>query len=358
MREFNISKLINKKLNVALTYNLRPDENFVTENLSLYSKNSSLNDAFAEWDSKETIFAIRDALEKYHKVTMIESNADAFEQFRKNNLDIVFNVSENTNGISREAQIPAMLDMLNIPYTGSDPLTLASCLDKARTKEILTYHNIPNPRFIVGNDIIDKDVELDYPLILKPIGEGSSKGIFNSSLIKNFDELKEQAKQIIKKYNQPIIVEEYLPGKEFTVAILGNNSEAQVLPIIEMNFDTLPDDVNPIYSFEAKWVFDTKENQLDLYSCPANITNELKTQIENTCLAAYNALRCRDWSRIDVRLDKYGVPNIIEINPLPGVLPDPKENSCFPKASRAAGMNYEELINTVLYHASKRNNLI
>ena len=353
MREFNISKLINKKLNVALTYNLRPNENFVSENLSLFSNSSSLNDTYAEWDSEETIFAIKDALEKYHNVSMIESNADAFEKFRKNNLDIVFNVSENANGISREAQIPAMLDMLNIPYTGSDPLTLASCLDKARTKEILKYHKIPTPNFtVIDDNDFDCDTNLNYPLILKPIGEGSSKGIFNSSLVNNYKELKEQAEQLIKKYHQPFILEEYLPGKEFTVAIIGNNSGTQVLPIIEMNFDSLPEDVNPIYSFEAKWVFDTKENQLDLYSCPANISVELENEIKTNCLRAYNTLRCRDWSRIDVRLDKDGVPNIIEINPLPGVLPDPKENSCFPKAARAAGMNYEELINTVLYHAS------
>ncbi|MGD8777975.1 MAG: ATP-grasp domain-containing protein [Ignavibacteria bacterium] len=290
---------------------------------------------------------------------MIESNADAFEKFRKNNLDIVFNFSENANGISREAQIPAMLDMLNIPYTGSDPLTLTSCLDKARTKEILTYHKIPTPNFIIieGHNL-DSDVSLNYPLILKPIGEGSSKGIFNSSLINNFEELKKQTELMLKKYNQAFILEEYLPGREFTVALIGNKDETEVLPIIELNFNSLPKEVNPIYSFEAKWIFDTKENQLDLYTCPSNIDSELENKIKNTSLAAYKALRCKDWSRIDIRLDINGIPNIIEINPLPGVLPDPKDNSCFPKAARVAGMNYDELINSVLYHASKRYNLI
>ncbi|KAB2842352.1 MAG: D-alanine--D-alanine ligase, partial [Melioribacteraceae bacterium] len=160
------------------------------------------------------------------------------------------------------------------------------------------------------------------------------------------------------EYNQPCLVEEYLPGREFTVALLGNGNETQVLPIIEINFEGLPDNMHPVYSFEAKWILDTRENPMDIYTCPAKIDEELKRKINELALKSYNILRCRDWSRLDVRLDKNGEPNIIEINPLPGILPDPKDNSCFPKAARTAGIEYDDLINRVLYYGAKRQNLI
>jgi len=154
------------------------------------------------------------------------------------------------------------------------------------------------------------------------------------------------------------LVEEFLQGREFTVAILGNGNEAEVLPIVEISYNDFPKDFVPIYSYEAKWILDTKENPLDVFSCPAKIDLQLEKQISGVALKAYNALRCKDWSRIDVRLDKNNEPNIIEINPLPGILPDPDENSCFPKAARTKGLNYEEMINKVLYVAAKRYKLI
>jgi D-alanine-D-alanine ligase len=263
------------------------------------------------------------------------------------------------NGISRESQVPAMLDLLSIPYTASDPLTLATCLHKGRTKEILTYHGIPNSKFAMF-DTMDQFLSagLEFPLVVKPNGEGSSKGIFNDSLIHDKASVNGAIDKMLENYDNSLIAEEYLPGKEFTVAVMGNGNEAEVLPIIEMNFDALPEDVNHIYSYEAKWIFDSPEHQLDLYSCPAEISEELKVKIENTVLAAYKVLNCKDWSRIDVRLDKEGNPNIIEVNPLPGILPDPKNNSCFPKAARMAGLTYEEMINNVLYYALKRYKMI
>ncbi|MBU2493820.1 MAG: ATP-grasp domain-containing protein [Bacteroidetes bacterium] len=307
----------------------------------------------------ETINAVKTALEIYHDVIMIEANADAFEKLRNADIDIVFNIAENENGISREAQIPAIMDMLKIPYTGSDPLTLAICLDKSRTKEILSYYGIKTPKFLLIQSIDDlQNFSIDFPVFVKPVAEGSSKGIFNSSYVSNFNELEYESKKYLTEYNQPCLVEEYLPGREFTVAMLGNGNEAQVLPIIELNFEDLPDNMHPIYSFEAKWILDTKENPMDIYTCPAKIDEELRTKINELAHKSYNILRCKDWSRLDVRLDKYGEPNIIEINPLPGILPDPKDNSCFPKAARSAGIEYDELINRVLYYGAKRHNLL
>ena len=140
--------------------------------------------------------------------------------------------------------------------------------------------------------------------------------------------------------------------------VLGNGDEAEVLPIIEIRYEDFPEDVVPLYSYEAKWILDTKENNFDVFECPAKIDSKLEDKIKETVLRTYNVLRCKDWSRIDVRLDKNGIPNIIEINPLPGIMPDPNENSSFPKAARAAGMNYNQMIQRVLYSASKRYNLL
>jgi len=146
--------------------------------------------------------------------------------------DIVFNIAEGWNGVSREAQIPAMLEMLGIPYTGSDALTLAICLDKSRTKEILSFHNIPTPKFSVIESLSNLlPLRPDFPCIVKPLNEGSSKGIFNASLVQNERKLREQVENILRTYQEPVIVEEFLPGREFTVAMLGNGTGVQVLPV-------------------------------------------------------------------------------------------------------------------------------
>ncbi|RJP60765.1 MAG: ATP-grasp domain-containing protein [Ignavibacteriales bacterium] len=350
-----------KKFNVALTYNVKPDSTskVLQDSSQSYLQSDETLDRYAEWDTYETIYAIRDALTAHHNVTLIEANEDAYEKFRKLKPEIVFNVAEGANGISREAQIPAILDMLQIPYTGSDPLTLSLCLDKSRTKEVLTYHGIRNSKFIVShgeNGFAGK--ELKFPLMIKPIGEGSSKGIFNSSFVNDHATLEKTLAENVNKYNQPFIVEEYLPGREFTVAVLGNGREARTLPIVEMNFNELPKDMVPIYSYEAKWILDTRENPLDIFSCPADINKELERKISELVLKTYSVLNCKDWSRIDVRLDAEGEPNIIEVNPLPGVLPDPQDNSCYPKAARTAGLDYQQMINEVLLAAAKRYGLI
>lgn len=295
----------------------------------------------------------------YHDVVLVDANEDAYNNFIKTKPDIVFNIAEGANGISRESQIPAMLDLLQIPYTASDPLTLATCLNKARTKEILSYYKIPNTKFKVINTKEDlKDAGLEYPLIVKPISEGSSKGIFNSSLLTSYDGLNGNLDDRIANYKQSLIAEEYLPGREFTVAVMGNDDDAEIFPIVEINFNALPEDVHPIYSYEAKWILDGPDHQIEMYNCPADLTDELEEKIRKVVLDSYKVLNCKDWARIDVRLDANDEPNIIEVNPLPGILPDPKNNSCYPKAARVGGLAYSEMINNVLYFALKRYKLI
>jgi D-alanine-D-alanine ligase len=268
--------------------------------------------------------------------------------------DIVFNIAEGACGPCREGHVPSILEYLNMPYTASDPLTLNICLDKSRTKEILAFHGLPTARFRV---VSEKDFSfntLHYPLMVKPLYEGSSIGIWDNSLAKTRNEMRERVTWLLDRFNEPALVEEYLGGREFTVAILGNGAEARVLPIVEIKFDSLPEGVNPIYSYEAKWIWDRSANPLQIFECPAELDPQLQSEIERICLQAFRVLRCRDWCRIDVRLDAANRPHILELNPLPGILPNPEDNSCFPKAARAAGLTYNQLINTVLDTACKR----
>ncbi|MBM3308732.1 MAG: ATP-grasp domain-containing protein [Candidatus Altiarchaeales archaeon] len=312
-------------------------------------------DFYAEFDEPATINAIRDAIASGgHRVVMMEAKEDIFEKIKSNSVDIIFNIAEGIRGESRESQVPIICEMFGVPYSGSGPLTLALTLDKAKTKEILLYNKIPTPKFQVFKTGKEKLINiLKFPLIVKPIREGSSKGIRDNSVVKNKKELYERINETLSLYSQPVLVEQFLSGREFTVAIIGNKNP-WVLPIVEVLFDDLPPGVNKIDSYEAKWVWDDPKKPLDCLVCPARITKKMEKTIREISLKAYNALDCRDWARLDLRLDLKGVPNVLEVNALPGVIPDPKCNSRFPKAARTAGLGYNEMILSVLDEAMVR----
>ncbi len=356
-------------MKVGLTYNIRKEiptsesvaeisaAGYIDDNL-LENYPERIDDTYAEWDSRETIEAIRIAIETGgNSCSPVEADINAYEKLSALKPDIVFNVAEGFFGPSRESQIPSMLEMLDIPFTGSDSISTGICHDKSRCKEILSYYRIPNPAFYISDGAILSD-DGDFPKFVKPLHEGSSKGIYNSSVASNINELKKEIERINDVYHQPALVENYIPGKEFTVAMLGNGNDVRVLPIVEINLDEVPEGFNKIYSYEVKWFFDTRENKLDIFRCPADIDELTYKSIEDVCKKTFNVLRLRDWCRIDIRLDKDGVPNVIEINPLPGILPNPDDNSCFPKAARMAGMNYNQMINEVLNQSIKRYNLL
>lgn len=359
---YNIKKEIADELTVTGVKENSADEDrnykkFFNDNL-IKNYPERLDDTFAEWDSEETITAVKDALEcGGHEITLVEADKNAYEKLKSLEPEFVFNVAEGYNGSSRESQIPAMLEMLDIPFTGSDSITMGICHDKSRCKEIMTYYGIPNSKFFITDAIHKIDGKISFPKFVKPLHEGSSKGIYNSSVVNNASELRNEIIRIRDCYSQPSLVEDYLDGKEFTVAMIGNGDKVRVLPIIEINLDSVPDGFNKIYSYEVKWFFDTRENNLDIFKCPADIHPDLYLNIENICKAAYKFLRIRDWARIDVRLDKDNVPNIVEVNPLPGILPNPADNSCFPKAAREVGIDYNSMINLVLNEAINRTNI-
>jgi D-alanine-D-alanine ligase len=186
------------------------------------------------------------------------------------------------------------------------------------------------------------------------VHEGSSKGITQRNVCGDYAELREQVHYLLQRYREPVLVEAFLPGEEFTVAIMGNGPDLSVLPTISMRFDALPAGSVPIFGFEAKWIWDTRDHPLGIYECPARIDTGLQEALENVALRTYAALGCRDWGRIDLRLDERGVPNVMEVNPLPGIAPDPNDHSCFPMAARAAGISYEELMQRALLLAAQR----
>ena len=320
------------------------------------------DDEYAEWDSAETIDAVARALARHGEVIRLEARDDFPERLRAERPDIVFNIAEGLRGPNREAHVPAICEFYGVPYSGSDPFTLALCLDKARTKEILRANGVPTADWALAHSASDVERIVargwSYPLFAKPVHEGSSKGITERNVAADAEALRAIVVELLERYDQPVLVETFLPGAEFTCGVLGNGSSARVLPIVGMNFESLPAGALPIYGFEAKWLWDRPENPLDIFSCPARIPSELRAEIEDVVLHAYTGLGCRDWSRVDVRLDAAGRANIVEVNPLPGILPDPADNSCLPKAARAAGLDYDALIGAALAAAAARQGVV
>lgn len=337
-------------MRIALTFNIRHHKP------SLKNKKAIEE---AEFDSPETIKGIANALKRLgHKVILIEANESAFFKLKKmkSKIDFVFNIAEGY-GPDREAQIPAVLEMLKIPYLGSKPLTQAICLNKAKTKEILSFYKIPTPKFQLfetGEEKMDRN--LKFPLIVKPNCEGSSKGIFQNSVVKNEKQLRKKIKEIIQNLNQPALVEEFLNGREFTVSLIGNNT-VEVLPPVEIDFSVLPKRFYPMDSYEVKWLIDNPKSNVQTVICPAKIEKKLWQKIKEICLKTKKVLEILDWCRIDLRLDKKGIPNVLEVNQIPGIIPDPKENSRFPLAARAAGYSYEEMLERLIKTALKRYKL-
>lgn len=352
---------MNKAIKVALVYtskkkaqevsaDRRPDECVVDDD--------EPPDLLAEYDTDETISAVASALSTHFHVTRVDGDGTAYQKLGKLKPDLVFNISEGFAGPNRESHIPIFCEVLGLPYTGSDPLTLGICLDKARTKEILSYHGVPNARFLTVDAVtpaVRKQLSrFPMPAIVKPLREGSSMGIRNNSVVKTPAALIRKINEVIRQYHQPALVEEFLTGREFTVGVLGNAPDLEVLPVIEINHSVLPKGANPIYGYEAKWLWDDPANPLPVLLCPPKISASLDKRIRDLVAQAVTVLRVRDWCRVDVRLNSRGVPMIIELNPLPGILPDPKENSALPTAARAAGYSYDELIVRVAKIAARR----
>jgi D-alanine-D-alanine ligase len=330
--------VLKMKLKVGITYNLKKD---------FTRQENQPTDLLEEFDSEETVDAIQRALESEgHEVIKLGGDTGLIDRLRQVPVNIVFNIAEGFHGRNREAHIPALLEFLNIPYTGSDPLTLSLTLDKAMAKRIVMSRDIPTPRFKKVERMEDlDDLDLRYPLFVKLCYEGSSKGIRLDSKILDPRSLREKAGGLLETYGSPLLVEEFVRGPEFTVGILGNEAP-QILGVMQIEVKGKPPEES-IYSLEIKREWEEKVQ----YHCPPSIVPSLLRKVEEVALRSYRALECRDVSRVDIRVGEDQTPYFLEINPLPGLSPVYGDLVIM---ARSMGWDYAELVKTILHHALKR----
>lgn len=323
-------------MRIGVTYDLKSD----------YLALGHSEEDVAEFDSEVTIDAICDALASQgwdvsrigHVKNLVQKLA-AGERW-----DAVFNFCEGLKGISREAQVPAILEAYDIPYVFSDPLTLAVTLDKAMAKRVARDQGVPTPDFAVIEKIADVGkIKLPYPLFLKPVAEGSGKGVNGKSRVTNLNELTCVATDLLKRFAQPVLVETFLPGREFTVGIIGTGDGAEVLGVSEIH--QKDNYVGHGYGFENKNYWEDKVDILEADAASAKAAGEV-------ALAAWRALRCRDGGRIDIRNDEHGKPHFIEVNPLAGLRPD-YSDMCF--IANYRGISHAALIGMIMDAFLKRH---
>ncbi len=313
-----------------------------------------------EYDPPETIEKIKAGVEYAgHEFLFIEADEEAYENLRRLRPDIVFNRAEGVRGESRESHVPAFCEILGIPYVGSGVMTTAICLDKPTTKMILEFHGVKTSPFQVFKEPGEPvHPQLRFPLILKPSHEGSSMGINWDNVVRSEEELKSKLAEMLEAYRQPILVEEFIDGREFTVGVLGNNGPGEapiVLPILEVDFSLFPKELGNVLGQKAKTVFDNSQN----YVCPAKIPEDLRRRLEEVSVRAFRALDIKDWVRFDWRMDPDGELYFLEANPLPGIdyNVDKDELSFYPMMACAAGMDYSEMVKRVLEAAMRRYGL-
>ncbi|HPD96083.1 MAG TPA: ATP-grasp domain-containing protein [Tenuifilaceae bacterium] len=320
---------------IGLTYDLK----------STYLKNGFSQEEVAEFDSESTIEGIEKALHELgfetERIGNVYELVSAISNGKK--WDLVFNIAEGLYGVGREAQVPAILDAYKIPYIFSDPLVLSLTLHKGLTKHVIRDNGIPTAPFVTINTISEvENVELNYPLFVKPAAEGTGKGITNKSLVRSKAELLAIVSELLQKFNQPVLVEEFLPGREFTVGIVGTGSTSYPVGIMEISITDKSADT--IYSMFVK---ENYVNRVE-YTVPEDTVTQ---QCYKVALDAWRVLGCKDAGRVDLRMDKNGVPNFIEVNPLAGLN---YVYSDLPILAYKAGYSYTQLISEIVTSALKR----
>lgn len=318
-----------------MTYDLRDD--YLAQGYSL--------EATAEFDSIETIESLESALNQLGFNTVRIGNIKQLVKrlAQGERWDLVFNIAEGLHTLSREAQIPALLDAYQIPYTFSDTVTLAIALDKSLTKRLLKDYQIPTPDFFVVKSVSDlASFKMAFPVFVKPIAEGTSKGISAASYIQSLEELTAVTRDLLERYLQPVLIEHYLPGREFTVGIIGSGEQARVLGVLEIILREKAE--------QYACSFQNKENceQLVEYRLVKDAEAE---QAANIALQAWRALNCYDAGRIDLRSDAKGQPYFLEVNPLSGLHPT---HSDLPILASQLGYSYVQLIQLIVEETCRR----
>jgi len=329
-----------RALKVGIVYNLKK------------GIQSSVADIEAEYDHIETVEAIREALTApgVH-VSLIEADRELAEKLKEIRPDIVFNIAEGMKGRGREAQVPALLNMLGIPFTGSDETTLCLALDKALTKRLLSSYHIKTPRYtVITGDAAPRRGGLRFPVIVKPNAEGSSKGISEACVAEDRKELDALIERNLALYGGEVLAEEYVPGREFTVGLLGNGSELRAFEPMEIVYTRPTQREFHVYSYLVKQEYQSYVR----YECPARLTPEQSREMKDMARRAFRMLGCRDMARVDFRLDPAGTPWFIEINPLPGLAPG---YSDYPMLAGFQGVAYGDLVRGILSAAARRYGL-
>jgi len=331
------------QLNITRARRVQPIRVGFTYNV----KRKANGDDEAEWDPPETIIAIANALARQgHIVVHLEATADLPRVLAEADVDLIFNIAEGVEGRNREAQVPALCELLGIPYTGSDSATLAIALDKALGKKVLLQHDILTPKFQVMESHRERVAsDMKYPLIVKPNAEDSSKGIGSTSVVDNEEQLRDKVKELIERYRQPALVEEYITGREFTVGLLGDK-RPRVLPPMEIRFKH-EENTRPVYDYSVKQEWE----KYVYYECPAKLTEAEQKAMEKIARATFWALDCRDVARVDMRMDAEGRIYVLEVNPLPGLTPD---YSDLVLIAKACGMEYDQLIAEIMTGGLRR----
>ncbi len=309
---------------IGFAYNLKSDETL---------HETHIIDSAAEYEERETIDAIHNALKNISSdIVHLPCNAEFIENVLRAKPDAVFNIAEGFGGRNREGYAPTIFEMMGIPHTGSDALSLSLTLDKAHTKRILRAEGIPTPDFKLVSDVSDlSDIGFGFPMFVKPSREGTSKGIRNHSKVIDSDQLKKQVEWVLSHYRQPALVEAFVDGREFASAVLQTET-THVLPLIEVIFH---EGKSPFYSYECKLHIE------ETLECPAKVPLALEREMQEYTLAAFELFDLKDLARLDIRIDQNGVPQILEINALPGLSP---HCSLYPIQAEKAGFSYDDMI--------------
>ncbi|MDR7869366.1 MAG: ATP-grasp domain-containing protein [Tissierellaceae bacterium] len=295
----------------------------------------------------ETVRSIKEILSKKYVCIDLVVDENIMNTLKNEKVDLVFNLCNGINGFSKLAQIPAMLEFANIPYTGSSILGHALAINKILSSTVFKSKNIPTPNYISIDSMSDLErTDMEFPILVKPSDEGSSRGIHQDSLVYNKEDLTKKVKNIINTYTPPIMLNEYIEGKELSIGIVGNNDDITILPIQEIDMSNLPDGLLKFYSFEIKSYYKSHTQ----YHLPARITHEEKEKIEKAVLKAYKSLSLKDYARVDIIL-KDGIPYILEINSLPGLM---KNKSSLYRMAEASELGYEGLVFKIVDAALKR----
>ncbi len=293
--------------------------------------------------------------ERGYRVTFYDFNdlPKAFNELAKSDVDLVFNVCERINNSSLlEPHAASILDTLQIPYTGSNPFTLALCIDKIRVKKLLAFHNIPTPRWDYAYVLEDEiDESLRYPLIVKPGNTDNSIGITNESVVTNKEELDRQLRKVIVEMGSPALVEEYIEGDEYDVSIIGSDYyDLRVLPLSRSIFKEMPPGYWHIYPYEAKWSDNEVYKKIITQRPPKNISKKLESLITEIALDTYNILDCHDYGRVEIRVDQEDNPYVLELNPNPSI----NINDCVPAVAQLIGLDYGDFLEEIIKMAVKR----